>query len=73
MRGLLLTRFSRKLKRLEISCKIFALMDADPHGLHILSVYMHGSKTGQFAPDTVELALGDRLIWLGFKATDWQA
>lgn len=49
----------------------FALVDADPHGIDILSVYTTGSKATRFSAEHEGLALGERLNWLGVKATDW--
>jgi len=54
-------------------CRItfYALVDADPHGIDILSVYTYGSKATTYSHDHAGLALGDRLKWLGVKASDW--
>ena len=53
------------------SATFYALVDADPHGIDILSVYTRGSKSTAFSHDHGGLALGDRLKWLGVKASDW--
>nr|XP_031858021.1 uncharacterized protein CI109_006555 [Kwoniella shandongensis]KAA5525093.1 hypothetical protein CI109_006555 [Kwoniella shandongensis] len=52
--------------------KLYALVDADPHGLSILSTYTYGSKATAHSFDHAGLALGDRLEWLGVKTTDWK-
>lgn len=53
------------------SARFYALVDADPHGLDILSVYTHGSQATKFSHDHADLALGDRLEWMGVKASEW--
>ncbi|RXK36814.1 hypothetical protein M231_05898 [Tremella mesenterica] len=47
------------------------LVDADPHGLDILSVYTYGSEATRYSVEHADLALGERLQWLGVKASDW--
>ncbi|TXT07159.1 hypothetical protein VHUM_03329 [Vanrija humicola] len=49
---------------------IYALVDADPHGIDILSVYTHGSRANAHSADHAGLGLGPRLRWMGVKATD---
>ncbi|KPV74908.1 uncharacterized protein RHOBADRAFT_36872 [Rhodotorula graminis WP1] len=49
---------------------IFALVDSDPHGLSILSVYAHGSSLQSH--DAHNLVV-PRLQWLGIKGTEWAA
>ncbi|KIR32013.1 meiotic recombination protein SPO11 [Cryptococcus deuterogattii MMRL2647] len=51
--------------------KIYALVDANPHGLKILSTYMYGSKANAYSNDYEDLPLGDRVQWLGLRASDW--
>ncbi|KAL1405457.1 endodeoxyribonuclease [Vanrija albida] len=49
---------------------IYALVDADPHGIDILSVYTYGSRNNAHSAHHAGLGLGDRLRWMGLKATD---
>ncbi|GAA6051033.1 hypothetical protein JCM3770_005465 [Rhodotorula araucariae] len=61
------------LKRLSdelASTPIFALVDSDPHGLSILSVYKHGSSSQ--AHDSANLVV-PRVQWLGVKGSEWDA
>jgi meiotic recombination protein SPO11 len=51
--------------------KIYGLVDADPHGLGILSVYTHGSHNNRHSKDHEGLAVGERMHWLGVKGTEW--
>ncbi|BEI79997.1 hypothetical protein CcaverHIS002_0105260 [Cutaneotrichosporon cavernicola] len=53
--------------------RIGALVDADPHGIGILSVYTYGSKANRYSEDYLGLALGDRLEYLGVNATEWSS
>lgn len=53
------------------SCLIGILVDADPHGLDILSVYRYGSKKMRYTAEAEDLALGAKAEWLGVKATEW--
>ncbi|WVQ83477.1 hypothetical protein IAT38_005618 [Cryptococcus sp. DSM 104549] len=53
------------------TAKIYALVDADPHGLSILSTYMYGSLANSHSAEHAGLPLGDRLEWMGLKASDW--
>ena len=46
-------------------------MDADPHGIDILQVYTFGSKSTTHSYDHKGLALGERLEWMGVKASEW--
>ncbi|WWD02726.1 hypothetical protein V865_000768 [Kwoniella europaea PYCC6329] len=52
--------------------KIYALVDADPHGISILSTYAYGSGNTKYSNDHLELPLRDRIEWLGLKATDFK-
>ncbi|KAK8858948.1 hypothetical protein IAR55_003179 [Kwoniella newhampshirensis] len=52
--------------------KLYGLVDADPHGLSILSTYTFGSRATTYSHDHAGLLLGDRLEWLGVRATDWR-
>nr|XP_019046038.1 hypothetical protein I302_04778 [Kwoniella bestiolae CBS 10118]OCF24968.1 hypothetical protein I302_04778 [Kwoniella bestiolae CBS 10118] len=54
------------------NAKIFALVDADPHGISILSTYTFGSRNTKFSEDHMGLSLGDRIEWLGLRATDFK-
>jgi meiotic recombination protein SPO11 len=58
---------------LHSSCPIAILVDADAHGLDILSVYQYGSKGMRFTAEAEGLALGKRATWIGVKATEWSA
>ncbi|WVF71723.1 hypothetical protein IAT40_006531 [Kwoniella sp. CBS 6097] len=53
------------------NARMYALVDADPHGLSILSTYTYGSKNTAHSHDHHGLALGDRLEWLGVKESDF--
>ncbi|WVR07266.1 hypothetical protein IAU60_004307 [Kwoniella sp. DSM 27419] len=53
-----------------VGARLFALVDADPHGLSILSTYTLGSRSTAHAHEYSGLALGDRLEWMGVKASD---
>lgn len=48
-----------------------ALVDADPHGIDIMQVYVNGSKSTTHSHDHKDLALGQRLKWMGVKASEW--
>nr|XP_019010716.1 uncharacterized protein I206_04018 [Kwoniella pini CBS 10737]OCF49497.1 hypothetical protein I206_04018 [Kwoniella pini CBS 10737] len=50
--------------------RINALVDADPHGISILSTYAFGSANSRHSKDHARLALGDKIQWMGLKATD---
>lgn len=50
---------------------MYALVDADPHGLKILSTYMYGSKANAYSTDYEDLPLRNRVQWLGLRASDW--
>lgn len=52
------------------SVPIFALVDADPHGLDILSVYRFGSSLQSHDADNL---VTPRIQWLGLKGTEWEA
>ncbi|WRT66114.1 uncharacterized protein IL334_003067 [Kwoniella shivajii] len=52
--------------------KMYALVDADPHGISILSTYAFGSKNTLHSHDHIGLSLGDRIQWLGVKASDFK-
>jgi len=58
--------FLRRLKR-ELHLPILGLVDSDPYGLKILSVYMSGSKGMSY--DSANLATPD-IKWLGIRPTD---
>ncbi|KAJ9106754.1 hypothetical protein QFC19_003066 [Naganishia cerealis] len=63
--------FLRLLSDTFPACTIAVLVDADPHGLDILSVYRYGSKKMRFTAEAEGLALGAKAEWLGVKATEW--
>ncbi|KAJ9094492.1 hypothetical protein QFC21_006031 [Naganishia friedmannii] len=52
-------------------CLIGILVDADPHGLDILSVYRYGSKKMRYTAEAEGLALGAKAVWMGVMATEW--
>jgi len=58
--------FLRRLKT-ELRIPIFGLMDSDPYGLKILSVYMSGSKNMSY--DSASLTTSD-IKWLGVRPSD---
>lgn len=47
---------------------VFCLVDADPHGLDIASVYKFGSRNVALGMENLAV---DRLEWIGVKAFDW--
>ena len=58
--------FISKVKR-ELKLPVLALVDADPYGLKIISVYMQGSKNMAF--DSANLTTPD-IKWLGVRPSD---
>lgn len=58
--------FLKKLK-MELKIPVLALMDSDPYGLKILSVYMVGSKNMSY--DSSNLTTPD-IKWLGVRPSD---
>jgi meiotic recombination protein SPO11 len=58
--------FLKKLKT-QLNIPVLALMDSDPSGLKILSVFMSGSKNMSF--DSASLTTGD-IKWLGVRPSD---
>ena len=58
--------FLSKLKR-DLRVPVLALVDADPYGLKIISVYMQGSKNMAF--DSANLTTPD-IKWLGVRPSD---
>ena len=58
--------FLSKLKR-DLRVPVLALVDADPYGLKIISVYMQGSKNIAF--DSANLTTPD-IKWLGVRPSD---
>ena len=58
--------FLRRLKE-ELKIPVLALVDSDPYGLKILSVYMSGSKNMSY--DSASLTTPD-IKWLGVLPTD---
>jgi hypothetical protein len=58
--------FLRKLKT-ELRLPVLGLVDADPYGLKILSVYMSGSKNMSY--DSANLTTPD-IKWLGIRPSD---
>ncbi|KAG9453302.1 hypothetical protein H6P81_006206 [Aristolochia fimbriata] len=59
-------RFLRKMKT-ELKLPVLALVDSDPYGLKILSVYMCGSKNMSY--DSANLTTPD-IKWLGIRPSD---
>ena len=53
--------------QLPLQIPVLALVDSDPYGLKILSVYMSGSKSMSY--DSGNLTTGD-IKWLGVRPTD---
>jgi len=60
--------FLRKLK-LTLQIPVLAFVDADPHGLKILSVYSSGSKNMSY--DSCSLTTPD-IKWLGLRPSDFE-
>ena len=58
--------FLKKLKT-ELQLPVLGLVDADPYGLKILSVYMSGSKNMSY--DSANLTTPD-IKWLGIRPSD---
>ncbi|CAM9829307.1 unnamed protein product, partial [Heterosigma akashiwo] len=58
--------FLKKLKR-TLNIPVFGLVDSDPYGLKILSVYMSGSKNMSY--DSASLTTPD-IKWLGIRPSD---
>ncbi|XP_072961614.1 DNA topoisomerase 6 subunit A3 [Typha angustifolia] len=61
------TRLFLKRMKVELKLPVFALVDSDPYGLKILSVYMCGSKNMSY--DSFNLATPD-IKWLGVRPSD---
>ena len=61
------TRLFLKRIKAELCLPCLALMDSDPYGLKILSVYMSGSKAMSY--DSLNLATPD-IKWLGVRPSD---
>ncbi|KLT42989.1 DNA topoisomerase IV, alpha subunit [Cutaneotrichosporon oleaginosum] len=55
------------------AARIGVLVDADPSGIAILSAYAYGSKANRHSEQHSGLPLGDRIEYLGVKATEWSA
>lgn len=51
----------------ELQIPVLALVDSDPYGLNILSVYMSGSKNMSY--DSASLTTPD-IKWLGLRPSD---
>ncbi|KAH7424220.1 hypothetical protein KP509_12G095600 [Ceratopteris richardii] len=58
--------FLRKMK-MDLKLPVFGLVDSDPYGLKILSVYMSGSKNMSY--DSYNLTTPD-IKWLGVRPSD---
>ncbi|ODN77011.1 hypothetical protein L202_05558 [Cryptococcus amylolentus CBS 6039] len=65
-------QLARRLVDTMPDARIFGLFDADPHGLNILSNYTYGSKANLHSTEHEGLALGERLEWIGLKASEWE-
>lgn len=50
--------------------RICVLVDGDPHGLSILSVYQNGSKNNRHSAEYAGLALGERAEWIGVRLSE---
>ncbi|ERM95711.1 DNA topoisomerase 6 subunit A [Amborella trichopoda] len=61
------TRLFLKKMKVELKLPVLALVDSDPYGLKILSVYMCGSKNMSY--DSSNLTTPD-IKWLGIRPTD---
>ena len=61
------TRLFLRRLRTELNIPILALMDSDPHGLKILSVYMSGSKAMSYDS---EMLTSPDIKWLGVRPSD---
>lgn len=61
------TRMFLSRIKLELNIPILGLVDSDPYGLKILSVYMSGSKNMSY--DSVSLTTPD-IKWLGLRPSD---
>ena len=59
-------QFLRKMQQ-ELKLQVLGLVDADPYGLNILSVYMKGSKNMSF--DSSNLTTPN-IKWLGVRPSD---
>ena len=59
--------FVRALLKSQPSLRVFALVDADPHGIDIAAVYKFGSKAMAYGNDALKI---DPLIWLGVALSD---
>ncbi|XP_006457323.1 hypothetical protein AGABI2DRAFT_212660 [Agaricus bisporus var. bisporus H97] len=53
------------------SIPIMALVDGDPYGLDILSVYKYGSRA--LKHENERLAAGDRVVWIGIWASEFSS
>ncbi|WVQ77440.1 hypothetical protein IAR50_007126 [Cryptococcus sp. DSM 104548] len=53
--------------------RFFGLFDADPHGVSILSNYVNGSRTNSHSTEHEGLGLGEKLEWIGLKASEWKS
>eukprot|EP00954_Amorphochlora_amoebiformis_P021007 1343477-Amorphochlora_amoeboformis.AAC.1 len=61
------TRLFLKRIKTELDIPVLGLVDADPYGLKILSVYMSGSKNMSY--DSAHLTTPD-IKWLGIRPSD---
>jgi meiotic recombination protein SPO11 len=61
------TRLFLRKCRDDLKLPVLALVDADPYGLKIISVYMSGSKTMSY--DSASLTTSD-IKWLGVRPSD---
>ena len=63
------TRYLLKMISLQdLNLPIYALMDNDPYGVDILSVYKFGSRSMAFDADNLAVP---RIQWLGLRCVDW--
>ena len=63
------TRMFLKKVKAELNIPVLGLVDSDPYGLKILSVYMSGSKNMSY--DSASLTTPD-IKWLGVRPSDLQ-
>lgn len=64
-----LRKFANKVLTHTKSIPIMALVDGDPYGLDILSVYKYGSRA--LKHENERLAAGDRVVWIGIWASEF--
>jgi meiotic recombination protein SPO11 len=63
------TRMFLRRLRMKLHLPVLALMDSDPHGVKILSVYGCGSKNMSY--DSLNLTTPN-ILWLGIRPSDFE-